>query len=152
MRADSRLCPQAGRQTGFTLIELMVTVVIVAILAAIAIPAYTDYVTRSKIPEATNTLASMRIQLEQFYQDNRNYGADDVSCGVPNPASGNFSYACTGTLQSYKIIATGVASNGMTGFSYSIDQAGVRKTESLPSGWTLPSPNNCWAVKKGGQC
>lgn len=139
-------------QAGFTLIELMVTVAIIAILAAVAVPAYTDYVTRGKIPEATSTLASMRIQLEQYYQDNRNYNADDAGCGVSNPASGNFSYSCTGTSQTYKIIATGVASKGMSNFSYSIDQAGARKTERLPSGWTTPNPNNCWAVKKDGGC
>jgi type IV pilus assembly protein PilE len=139
------------QQAGFTLIELMVTVAIVAILAAVAVPAYTDYVTRGKIPEATSTLASMRIQMEQYYQDNRNYNADDASCGVSNPASGNFSYSCTGTNQTYKIVATGVASRGMTGFSYSIDQAGTRKTEDLPDGWGTP-PASCWAVKKGGGC
>src|SRR3989449_7965409 len=61
------------RPTGFTLIELMVAIAIVAILAAIALPNYTDYVRRGKIQEATSTLLAMRTKMEQYFQDNRSY-------------------------------------------------------------------------------
>lgn len=152
MAANLVPCLRIHKQSGFTLIELMVTVAIVAILAAVAIPAYTDYVTRSKIPEATSALAGMRIQLEQYYQDNRNYGADDAGCGVPNPTAGNFSYSCAGTSQSYTITATGVASKGMNGFTYTIDQAGARKTTTLPTSAWGTTPADCWITKKGGGC
>ena len=57
--------------TGFTLIEVMITVAIVAILAAVAIPSYTSYITRSKIQEATTTLLAMRTKMEQYFQDHR---------------------------------------------------------------------------------
>ncbi len=60
---------------GFTLIELMIVVAIIGILSMIGIPAYNDYVTRGKLVDATSKLADMRIQLEQYYQDNRNYGS-----------------------------------------------------------------------------
>src|SRR6266851_5361113 len=64
--------------TGFTLIEVMITVAIVAILAAVAIPSYTDYITRSKIQEATTTLLAQRTKMEQYFQDQRTYsGACD---------------------------------------------------------------------------
>jgi len=137
---------------GFTLIELMVTVAIVAILAAVAIPAYSDYVKRGKIPEATNALASMRIQLEQYYQDNRDYGSTAAACGVANPSNtSNFTFGCVwnGTNQSYIATATGVG--GMTGFTYTINEAGLRRTTHLPSGWGT-FPQNCWVTKKGGGC
>lgn len=143
------------KSTGFTLIEVMITVAIIGILAAVAIPAYTDYVTRSKIPEATSALASMRVRLEQFYQDNRNYGSDAANCGVAVPAAGNFTYACTEAAtnnnQTYLITATGVAARGMNGFTYTIDQAGNRRTTTVPAGWGT-GPIACWVVKKGGEC
>lgn len=143
------------KSAGFTLIELMITVAIIGILAAVAIPAYSDYVTRGKIPEATSALASMRIRLEQFYQDNRHYGSDDANCGVPNPVSDNFTYTCTWgageTNQSYLVTANGIANRGMDDFSYTIDQAGNRRTAELPTAWGA-SPVACWVVKKGGGC
>ncbi len=50
------------RQSGFTLIELMITIAIIAILAGIAIPSYTTYITRSKLQEATSNLLAMRTK------------------------------------------------------------------------------------------
>jgi len=58
---------------GFTIIEVMIVVVIIAILASVAIPSYVDYITRSKIQEATSTLLSQRVKMEQFFQDQRTY-------------------------------------------------------------------------------
>lgn len=142
-------------QQGFTLIEMMITVAIIGILAAIAVPMYSDYVTRGKIPEATSALASMRIRLEQYYQDNRHYGSDDENCGVPKPSSDNFSYSCNwgaiGTNQGYTIVATGIESRGMKDFEYTIDQAGSRQTTKLPTNWGT-YPVSCWVTKKGGGC
>ena len=63
-----------ARATGFTLIEVMIVVAIIAILASVAMPAYTDYIRRGATQEAFTTLADLRIRLEQHYQDNRAYG------------------------------------------------------------------------------
>ena len=62
-------------QHGFTLIELMITVAIIAILSAIAIPQYSEYVMRSRITEATMTLSDQRLKMERFFQDNRSFTA-----------------------------------------------------------------------------
>ncbi len=54
----------------------MITVAVIAILAAIALPNYFDYITRSRIVEAKTNLADMRTRLEQYFLDNRAYPDD----------------------------------------------------------------------------
>ena len=138
--------------SGFTLLELMVAVVIVGILAAIGYPAYTDYVTRSKISEAVANLSDMRAKMEQFFLDNRTYaGACTAGTVAPLPAGKYFSYACTNLSNAtYLVTATGVATQGMNGFTYTIDQANTRSTVSVPTGWT--AAGSCWTLKKDGSC
>jgi type IV pilus assembly protein PilE len=136
------------KNSGFTLIELMITIAIVGILSAIAMPIYSDYVRRGKVPEATSALSAMRVQMEQFYQDNRNYGTDP-NCGVAAPSSENFTYECSlgATDQSYTVTASGSAARGTDGMSYTINQAGARTSTAWGS-----SSTNCWISKKGGVC
>jgi len=140
---------------GFTLIEVMIAVVIVAILAAIGYPAYTDYIQRGKISEAVATLSEMRVKLEQYFQDNRTFeGACAAGTLVPLPAAPAvryFEYTCpTLTATTFVVRATGVAAQGMGDFIYEINQTNTKSTVSVPSGWN-PS-NNCWTLRKDGSC
>jgi type IV pilus assembly protein PilE len=141
---------------GFTLIELMITVAIVAILAAVAIPSYTDYITRSKIQEATSTLLSMRTKMEQYFQDQRTFvGACAAGTVAPLPAGLKyFTVSCSNlTTTTYTVTATGIAGSDMASFSFTIDQGNNRVTTGVPtaSGWSLPA-TNCWVTRKGGIC
>lgn len=145
------------KHVGFTLIELMIVVAVVAILAAIALPAYNDYITRGKITEATSTLADMRVKLEQYYQDNRTYvGACAAGTTAPLPAGLKyFAVTCpTLTATAFTVQADGVA--GMGGFVYTVDQNNTKATTitagspAANAGWTGNA--TCWVIRKGGSC
>lgn len=148
-------------QRGFTLIEIMVTVAIIAILAAIAIPSYQDYVTRGRIPEALAGLADARVKIEQYFQDNRTYPTAGCTTGAPGANQvqvqtlRNFTLACGApTATAYTVTATGTGV--MTGFTYTIDQDNVKTSAfsgaGASNGYTAASPNTCWVLRKGGVC
>ncbi len=135
------------RQRGFTLVELLVVVAVIAILAAVGIPAYNDYVTRAKLVEATSALSDGRLKMEQFFQDNRTYAS-----GPAPAATANFTYAASNLSNTtYTITATGIGA--VNGFVYTIDQNNTKQTTAAPSGWAAATmPASCWVVRKGGAC
>lgn len=131
-------------QKGFTLIELMIVVAIIGILASIALPGYQNYVKKAQITEATTALSNERVDMEQFYQDNRTYVGGP--CNTVTTTDG-FSIGCAAapTTTAYLITATGTGN--MLNFIYTIDEANG-KGSTTPGGGV----QGCWAVKIGGGC
>lgn len=135
---------------GFTLIELMIVVAIVSILGAIALPAYTSYVTRGRIPDATSGLSAKRIKMEQWFQDNRTYVGGPGTAATDTTTSKFFNFSVSNvTTSTYTISAAG--KNEMAGFTYTIDQGNAKATTITGvSGWS--SNSGCWVVKKPNTC
>lgn len=71
---------------GFTLIELMIVLAIVAILVALAVPAYKDYTVRSKIAECVNGAAIAKIQVSEHRQALGVWPISDVEAGIDTPS------------------------------------------------------------------
>ncbi|WP_295532371.1 type IV pilin protein [uncultured Pseudacidovorax sp.] len=152
-----RPTPSTQRFSGFTLIEVMIVVAIVAILTAVALPSYRDYVLRGQIVEGTNALAAMQANTERYFQDNRTYAAVGSTATPPCSAGadttrtfGKFLVSCSGTPTATTYTLQAVASS-LGNLTYTVKQDGSRSTSSLPSGWGA----NCgtaWIVKRGQTC
>jgi type IV pilus assembly protein PilE len=120
---------------GFTLIELMIIVVVLAILSAITIPNYSRYVARSQLGEATNALAHYHVRMEQYFRLQRSY-ANGGQCGVAPPANlVNFTVTCGLEGGGNAYMATAIGIGETSGFAYTINQANVRATASVPAHW-----------------
>lgn len=135
----------------------MVVVVIAAILSAIALPSYRNYVTRSKIPDALSALAAKRVQMEQFFQDNHTY-AGAPACNNDAATSPYFIFSCAGVVDANNYTLQALGGNGanqaMAGFSYTINQANAKSSAIVApagTGW-IASSTTCWITKTGGQC
>lgn len=144
-----RLLRNKKDNDGFTLIEIMIVVAIVAILAAIVIPNYRDYVIRTKLAEAFAALGDYHTRMESFYQDNRNY-ASNGACAVPIPSTQHFAYQCVLAGNGLQFTATatnlgGVGLDNAGDYQFDINQDGVKNTPAFAG---AAGPKGSWKNKK----
>ncbi len=161
MQMQSRAGKSASNhQQGFTLIEIMIVVAIIAVLAAFALPQYRDYVLRGQLVEASTELSAMRASMERYYQDNRTYA--NVSATLRAPCDSTdatlrtfkyFTLTCTGARDEteYTLLATG---RGPTlNFDFTVNQTGAQTTRNLGSpGWGTAAGSTCWILSRGQAC
>lgn len=76
-----------NRSAGFTLIELMIVVSIIGILASIAVPAYQDYITRSKVVEALELAMPHQRAVVEYYERWGRMPADNAAAGMDKPSA-----------------------------------------------------------------
>lgn len=130
------------RTRGFTLIELMITVAIIAILSAIALPTYRDHVRKSRRAEAQAFLMALASRQQQFLVDTRGYAGTLAVIDLATPANVSSAYAVTlattnGPPPTFVLAATPKVGSDQTlerCGTLSIDQTGS-KTASISSCW-----------------
>lgn len=125
---------------GFTLIELMITVAIIAILAAVAYPSYQDHIRKSRRAEAQAFLLAVAGRQQQFLVDTRAYSASLSAIGIPTPPN---------VALGYDLVASAPAGNPPT-FSLTATPKAIQIGEKCGvlsidhNGTKTAAINGCW--------
>lgn len=129
------------KESGFTLIEVMIAVAIVAILATVAYPAYSKYVQSSRRTEATAALTKVANLEERYYLDNNQYGGlSDLNLSTTYYTDNNYyQITITASSSSYTLTATAINSqaNDSECATFTLDQDGTK-------GSSTANATTCW--------
>ena len=139
------------RAGGFTLIELMIAVTIIAILSAVAYPSYRNYVLRGQVVNATNGLSAVSANMERWFQDNRTYVGGPCGSSSAPVVYGTFNVYCSPAATATAFTLQAVGSGATSGFTYTIDQTGTQGTtiaSPAPSAW-IKTCTASWSTKAG---
>lgn len=129
-------------QKGFTLIELMIVVAIIAILAAIALPAYQDYTRRSRVTEGLSLAAGSKTAVAEYFSSHSQWPSNNTSAGLaaPSQIQGN---------AVDQVEVGGAAGNGVITVTFNEKVAGTGKTATIVLSPSETSGSFAWNCTGG---
>lgn len=128
-----------SKASGFTLIELMIVVAVVAILAAVAFPSYQQHIRKSRRAEAQSFMLAVAGRQQQFLVDTRSYAATVAEVGIAVP---------TNVAQGYSMVLN-VPAGGNT-FTLTLTPTAVQSADACGTlaidqgGTKTPATSGCW--------
>ncbi len=143
---------------GFTLIELMVTILVASILLGIAVPSYQSQIRKSRRTEARTAILDLATREERYYSVNNSYSSSALDLGygataaaITNLTVGNGYYQVTGTnvaangttQASFKVVATtfGTQVKDTQCNTFTVDQTGTQSSTAVGG---ANSTSSCW--------
>lgn len=140
--APFRLRPGPPRGRGFTLVELMITLVVVSVLAAIAFPSYQSSVRKARRSDAFDAAVAVQQAQERFRSNNTSYGTTLTAISQSATSKGGY---YTASLSGASGTGYTLTLTAVTGKSQASDSGCTAMTVTVSNGSPAYTPATCWS-------